>query len=195
MYKDTKWAKEIISLQDDEGKWGYFHTLFADSKSSYTTEKALKRLEMFGYTIEDIINRHKDKDIIMGSDDNGANNGVILLKNSQISINFLQKTFTNRNFFHSKTPEQNAMFYYLEGEFAPYLGVEPSSFFNAYLDGYADFVASKDKIKNWSEDSFILHLMTLSHEDRCTIFKEQLLKRNIICMTKPPQQSRIARQT
>ena len=53
MYKDTKWAKEIISLQDDEGKWGYFHTLFADSKSSYTTEKALKRLEMFGYTIED----------------------------------------------------------------------------------------------------------------------------------------------
>ena len=53
MYKNTKWAKEIISLQDEEGKWGYFHTLFADSKSSYTTEKALKRLEKLGYTIED----------------------------------------------------------------------------------------------------------------------------------------------
>lgn len=53
MYKNTKGAKEIISLQDEEGKWGYFHTLFADSKSSYTTEKALKRLEKLGYTIED----------------------------------------------------------------------------------------------------------------------------------------------
>ena len=53
MYKDTKWAKQIISLQDDEGKWGYFHTLYGDSKSSYTTEKALRRLEVLGYTIED----------------------------------------------------------------------------------------------------------------------------------------------
>ena len=53
MYKNTKWAKEIISLLDEEGKWGYFHTLFADSKSSYTTEKALRRLEKLGYTIED----------------------------------------------------------------------------------------------------------------------------------------------
>lgn len=53
MYKDTKWAKQIISLQDDEGKWGYFHTLYRDSKSSYTTEKALRRLEVLGYTIED----------------------------------------------------------------------------------------------------------------------------------------------
>ena len=53
MYKDTKWAKQIISLQDDEGKWGYFHTLYGDSKSSYTTEKALRRLEVLVYTIQD----------------------------------------------------------------------------------------------------------------------------------------------
>ena len=53
MYKDTKWANQIISFQDDEGKWGYFHTLFNDSQSPYTTEKALKRLEILGYTIKD----------------------------------------------------------------------------------------------------------------------------------------------
>ena len=53
MYKNSKWARQIISLQDSDGKWGYFHTLFCDSQSPYTTEKALKRLEILGYTIED----------------------------------------------------------------------------------------------------------------------------------------------
>ena len=53
MHKDTRWAQQIISLQDKDGKWGYFHTLFTDSKSPITTEKALKRLEILGYTIED----------------------------------------------------------------------------------------------------------------------------------------------
>ena len=53
MYKKSKWATEIIKYQDSEGKWGYFHTLSKDSKSPYTTEKALKRLEILGYTIKD----------------------------------------------------------------------------------------------------------------------------------------------
>ena len=39
MHKDTRWAQQIISLQDEDGKWGYFHTLFTDSKSPITTEK------------------------------------------------------------------------------------------------------------------------------------------------------------
>lgn len=53
MYKNSKWANQIIELQDSEGKWGYFHTLFNDSQFPYTTEKALKRLEILGYTIAD----------------------------------------------------------------------------------------------------------------------------------------------
>jgi len=53
MYKNSKWANQIISLQDSDGKWGYFHTLFHDSQSPYTTEKALKRLEILGYTMAD----------------------------------------------------------------------------------------------------------------------------------------------
>lgn len=53
MYKDSKWAKEIISLQKEEGQWGYFHTLSEPKKFSITTEQALRRLEILGYTIED----------------------------------------------------------------------------------------------------------------------------------------------
>lgn len=53
MHKASKWARQIISLQEEDGKWGYFHSLSADQSSPYTTEKALRRLEILGYTMED----------------------------------------------------------------------------------------------------------------------------------------------
>jgi hypothetical protein len=53
MYKETKWAREIISLQEKDGSWGYFHSLSEPNKYPITTEQALKRLCFFGYTIED----------------------------------------------------------------------------------------------------------------------------------------------
>ncbi len=53
MYKDGKWATSIIALQDDDGKWGWFHSLSQCYNSSITTEQALRRLERLGYTIED----------------------------------------------------------------------------------------------------------------------------------------------
>lgn len=53
MHKDVKWAKEIISLQDSEGKWGIFHSLAQPTTKNITTEQALRRLERLGYTIED----------------------------------------------------------------------------------------------------------------------------------------------
>ena len=53
MHKDVKWAKQIISLQDSEGKWGIFHTLSQPTTQNITTEQALRRLERLGYTIED----------------------------------------------------------------------------------------------------------------------------------------------
>lgn len=53
MYKDGKWAKSIIALQDDDGKWGWFHSLSQFYNSPITTEQALRRLERLGYTIED----------------------------------------------------------------------------------------------------------------------------------------------
>lgn len=53
-YKNSKWAAEIIELQKDDGSWGYFHTLSNPSRQNpVTTEQAIRRLEILGYTIED----------------------------------------------------------------------------------------------------------------------------------------------
>lgn len=53
MYKDSIWAKEIITKQNREGSWGYFHTLSEPNKYPITTEQALRRLQILGYTIND----------------------------------------------------------------------------------------------------------------------------------------------
>jgi hypothetical protein len=53
-YKNGEWAKKIIQLQHDDGSWGYFHTLAKpSSKKPITTEQALRRLEILGFTIDD----------------------------------------------------------------------------------------------------------------------------------------------
>jgi len=52
MHQSTKWAKEIIALQQPDGLWGSFHTLSVPVNGSYTTEQALRRLELLGFTIE-----------------------------------------------------------------------------------------------------------------------------------------------
>ncbi len=54
MFKGSKWAQEIVALQTPEGSWGYFHTLSQPTKERpITTEQALRRLSVLGYTIED----------------------------------------------------------------------------------------------------------------------------------------------
>ncbi len=53
IYKNSKWAKEIIAKQNSEGSWGYFHTLSEPNKFPITTEQALRRLQILGYTIDD----------------------------------------------------------------------------------------------------------------------------------------------
>ena len=52
-YRNGKWAKQIISMQQPDGSWGCFHTLRGDSDTPMTTEMALLRLELLGYTAED----------------------------------------------------------------------------------------------------------------------------------------------
>lgn len=49
MHKDGKWARAIIALQEDDGKWGCFHSLSQFYNSPVTTEQALCRLERLGY--------------------------------------------------------------------------------------------------------------------------------------------------
>ena len=53
-YKEGKWAKKIIKLQHDDGSWGYFHSLSNPVPTQpITTEQALRRLEILGFTIDD----------------------------------------------------------------------------------------------------------------------------------------------
>lgn len=53
MHKNGKWARQIVALQDDEGKWGNFHSMSQFSAAPITTEQALRRLERLGFGIED----------------------------------------------------------------------------------------------------------------------------------------------
>ena len=53
MHKDGRWAKQLIALQEADGKWGCFHSLSKVYNASVTTEQALRRLERLGYTMED----------------------------------------------------------------------------------------------------------------------------------------------
>lgn len=53
MYKDGKWAHSILALQEEDGKWGCFHSLSQFYDSPITTEQALRRLQRLGFTMED----------------------------------------------------------------------------------------------------------------------------------------------
>ncbi|WP_105615822.1 hypothetical protein [Vallitalea okinawensis] len=45
---ETKWVKDIVNLQWDDGSWGRFHSMSTSSKTSITTERALRRLLILG---------------------------------------------------------------------------------------------------------------------------------------------------
>lgn len=55
-YRSGKWAAEILGLQNPDGTWGsQFHTLSVPDRRRglMTTEQALRRLKVLGFTIED----------------------------------------------------------------------------------------------------------------------------------------------
>ena len=52
-YRNGKWAKKILSLQQPDGSWGNFHTLSVGTAAPITTEQALRRLAILGFTIDD----------------------------------------------------------------------------------------------------------------------------------------------
>ena len=79
-----------------EDKRNFDWILYLDSDAIITN---------FVYNIEDIINRHITKEIIFAQDSNGINNGVFLIKNTPNMKNFLKDVYTDRNFFHTTTPE------------------------------------------------------------------------------------------
>jgi hypothetical protein len=54
-YKDGKWAKKIIRLQHEDGSWGneFYCLSNPNQKRPMSTEQALRRLEILGFTIDD----------------------------------------------------------------------------------------------------------------------------------------------
>lgn len=53
-YRDSKWAYQLVGSQQNDGKWGYFHSLSNPSReNNITTEQALRRLEILGFTEKD----------------------------------------------------------------------------------------------------------------------------------------------
>ncbi len=52
-YQNGKWAKKILSQQQEDGLWGNFHTLSCPIPGKhYTTEQAIRKLYHLGYTKE-----------------------------------------------------------------------------------------------------------------------------------------------
>ena len=53
--KESKWAKQIVELQNNDGTWGdFFHSLSRPTKRyPLSTEQALRRLKILGFTIND----------------------------------------------------------------------------------------------------------------------------------------------
>lgn len=132
--------------------------------------------------IEEIIERQQDKEIIFARDINGSNNGVFLIKNTEKMKEYLQKCFSDRRFYHTNFPEQNAMFAIaLSDEYKDLVGWEEAMFFNAYYPLYKDF---KQVDKYFNEDSFILHMARLPTKFRTEKFRILLSKFNINCFTK-----------
>ena len=53
-HKNGKWAKQILECRHEDGMWGNFHALSRPvGQKQYSTEQALRRLLILGYTIED----------------------------------------------------------------------------------------------------------------------------------------------
>lgn len=133
--------------------------------------------------IEDIINKHQNKEIIMAKDLNGKNNGVILMKNTPNMADYLQQCYTDARFFGHQTPEQAAMFVILDEnpKYADKIGWETMQFFNGYLLKYQNMEHDEPL---WNETSFILHLQRLPNDKRIMMLKQFLEHMHIYQLSK-----------
>lgn len=128
----------------------------------------------FSINIEDIINRHENQEVIYGMDLNGKNSGVILIKNTQAMRDYLQDCYNDTSCYHTRLPEQTALFKHAElKKYKDLVGFETMHFFNAYLFKYADMQYDE---RLWDRESFILHLQQISDKEKIAIFKQHLAK-------------------
>lgn len=130
----------------------------------------------YDISIESIIQRHNDKEIIMAQDDLGANNGVVLIKNTPAMAELLQQVYSDNKFYGDSTPEQTALLAYLGLFYQDKIGWETMQFFNAYAVKYPSMNSNENL---WNQDSFILHLQRMTNEKREEIFGQFLQKMKI----------------
>ena len=52
-FKEGKWAKQILALQQADGSWGQFHSMSRQNGYALTTEQALRRLQHLGFSMQD----------------------------------------------------------------------------------------------------------------------------------------------
>jgi hypothetical protein len=144
----------------------------------------------FSYDIEDIIKRHPPHEIIIPRDPKWICSGTILVKNTtQMSILFTE-VYSDRSYFHTRTPEESALVSRLfRKSFCSIAGFEEAAFLNAYLDAYPD--RHSEGRAFWNENSFVLHLFGLSTQDRINMFKKVLSNFNILCISNPAKSSRL----
>lgn len=146
----------------------------------------------FNYNIEDIIAKHSNRELVLTRDAVGYFSGVILVKNTETMAAFFQDVYKNKNFFHTRTPEESAMFDCLfQPKYSCKVSFEPASFLNAYFNVYSRRFSNENLVQYWTEDSFILHLCALSTLDRVNALKSLLAKLNILCIATPEKPLRL----
>ena len=130
--------------------------------------------------LEGIIEKCGERELILGNDKNGSNNGVFLIKNTETMKKFIRECYEDRNFYHTETPEQSAMFERIKlDEYKDKLGLLPAQFFNAYIIKYNN-MQYEEPLFDGSK-SFVLHLQRLPNDKRESIFRDLLKQMHIIC--------------
>lgn len=146
----------------------------------------------FNYTIESIIRGHSTSELILSRDINGKYSGVILAKNTLTLQEFFQEIYSDKRFFHTRTPEESAMFEILrQPKYDAKVCFGPAGFLNAYLNIYPQRISDDQRVSFWTEKSFILHLFDLSATDRVNMFKILLSQLNIFCIAGNKKRSKL----
>lgn len=159
----------IENVMNSENKYDWIFYLDADAMVTISN-----------ISLESIIEKCGDRELILGNDKNGSNNGVFLIKNTETMKKFIRECYEDRNFYHTETPEQSAMFERIKlDEYKDKLGVLPAQFFNAYVIKYNN-MKYEEPLFDGSK-SFVLHLQRLPNDKRESIFRDLLKQMHIIC--------------
>lgn len=116
----------------------------------------------------------KDVDLITSQDAHGLNTGVIFVKKSDWSMEFIRKVATFQDYYgHWPCPVQTTIAYLLIVEPKCKWMIAEQAMFNSYDTSYYQYSPErKEKTANWQPGHFVLHLPCISSDKRIEIFKK-----------------------